>query len=125
MRFGEGGQKGRSHPSVIALRFSRSFAIKNIGHENQTKGLGFSALGPSLPRTGRDAAGAEEPGQRLQWFCGLLLQQELPHAFVTFFHARLLPNPQSASLEFQGRMCVQLFAHCTLSGSHYASAFNL
>lgn len=60
---------------------------KEMGHENYKKGLGFIALAPSLPRSGRIVAGAEKPGQQLLCFLGLLLQQELPHAFVTFLNA--------------------------------------
>jgi len=60
---------------------------KEIGHENRKKGLGFSALAPSLPRSGRIVAGAEKPGQRLLCLLGLLLLQELPHAFLTIVNA--------------------------------------
>jgi hypothetical protein len=60
---------------------------KQIGHEIYKKGLGFIALAPSFPRSGRIVAGAEKSGQRLLCFLGLLLQQELPHAFVTIVNA--------------------------------------
>jgi hypothetical protein len=60
---------------------------KEMGHENYKKGLGFSALAPSFPRSRRRVAGAEKPGQRLLCFLGLSLLQELPNAFVTFPNA--------------------------------------
>jgi hypothetical protein len=57
-----------------------------MGHENYKKGLGFSALAPSFARSGRVAVGAKRPAGGVLCFLGLLLLQELSHAFVT------LPN---------------------------------
>jgi hypothetical protein len=44
-----------------------------MGHENYKKGMGFIALAPSFSRSRRIVAGAEEPGQKLLCFLGLLL----------------------------------------------------
>jgi hypothetical protein len=60
---------------------------KEMGHENYKKGLGVIALAPCFSPSRRTVAGAEKPGQRLLCFLGLLLQQELPNAFVTFPNA--------------------------------------
>ena len=53
----------------------------------------------------------------------LLLWQELPHAFVAILNARRLPHVQSAPLEFEEGMCVQLFAQCARNCTHHSSTF--
>jgi len=58
-----------------------------MGHENYKKGWGFIARAPSFPPSRRGVAGAEKPGWRVLCFLGLLREQELPHAFVTFPNA--------------------------------------
>jgi hypothetical protein len=60
---------------------------KEVGHENYKKGWGFSALAPFFPRSGCVAVGAERPARGVLCFLGLLLLQELPHAFATFPNA--------------------------------------
>jgi len=60
---------------------------KEMGHDNYKKGLGFSALAPSFPRSRCVAVGSERPARGVVRFLGLLLLQELPNAFVTFLDA--------------------------------------
>jgi len=83
----EGWQKKRGPLNCFPLPILGVICYKEMGHENYKKGLGFIALAPSFPCSGRIVAGAEKPGRRLLCFLGLLLQQELPHAFLTIVNA--------------------------------------
>ena len=58
-------------------------------------------------------------------FLGLLLLQELPHAFVTFPNARTMPDVQGAPGAFHDNVYVQCFAAYASTGPDHFSAFDL
>jgi len=121
---GEEGQKRRGPSKRFSLANLSFICYKEIGHENPKKGLGFIAFDPSRVRSRSVAPRAEKPEHELLCLL-LLLWQELPHAFVTSLDARRLPHVQSAPLEFEEDMCVQLFAQCTRVRAYHCSTFNL
>jgi hypothetical protein len=98
---------------------------KEIGHENYKKGLGFSALAPSFPRSRCVAVGSERPARGVLRFLGLLLLQELQNAFVTFPNARTMPDVQGTPVAFHDDVYVQHFAASASIRTDHLSSLNL
>jgi hypothetical protein len=58
-------------------------------------------------------------------FLGLLLWQELPHAFFAFRNAWMLPHVQGTPVRSQDGLYLQCFTASTLTWIDHSSSFSL